>query len=59
MINIGSMQTISILVCGKLGFPLALDLLNEGYYIKGSTTSASKIDKLKRSGIIPFLITIG
>ena len=52
------MQTISLLGCGKLGFPLALDLLNEGYNIKGSTTTTSKINKLKQSGIIPYLIKI-
>ena len=52
------MQTISLLGCGKLGFPLALDLLNEGYNIKGSTTTVSKIDKLKQSGITPYLINI-
>ena len=52
------MQTISLLGCGKLGFPLALDLLNEGYNIKGSTTTISKIDKLKQSGITPYLINI-
>ena len=52
------MQNISLLGCGKLGFPLALDLLNEGYNIKGSTTTSSKIDKLKQSGITPYLINI-
>ena len=52
------MQTISLLGCGNLGFPLALDLLNEGYNIKGSTTTTSKIDKLKQSGITPYLINI-
>ena len=52
------MQTISLLGCGKLGFPLALDLLNEGYNIKGSTTTTSKIDKLEQLGISPYLINI-
>ncbi|SVC09101.1 uncharacterized protein METZ01_LOCUS261955 [marine metagenome] len=42
MKNIDSMQTISILGCGKLGFPITFDLLNERCYIKGSTTSVSK-----------------
>ena len=49
------MQTISLLGCGKLGLSLALDLLNKGYHV-GSTTTASKIDKLKQSGITPYLI---
>ena len=52
------MQTISLLGCGKLGFPVALDLVNEGYHVKGSTTTASKIDKLKQYGITPYLINI-
>ena len=52
------MKTISLLGCGKLGFPLALKLLNDGYNIKGSTTTTSKIEKLKQSGITPYLINI-
>ena len=52
------MQTISLLGCGKLGFPLALKLLNDGYHVKGSTTTTSKIEKFKQSGIIPYLINI-
>ena len=52
------METISLLGCGSLGFPLALDLLNEGYHVKGSTTTASKIYKLKQYGITPYLINI-
>ena len=51
-------QTISLLGCGKLGFPLALDLIKEGYNIRGSTTTPAKIDKLKKSGITPYLINI-
>ena len=52
------MKTISVLGCGKLGFPLALDLLNEGYDVKGSTTTVSKIDRLKQSGISSYFIII-
>ena len=52
------MQTISLLGCGNLGFPLALDLLNGGYHVKGSTTTVSKIDNFKQSGIMPYLINI-
>ena len=52
------MQTISLLGCGKLGFLLAFDLLNYGYNIKGSTTTTSKIDKLKQAGITSYLVNI-
>ena len=52
------MKTISLLGCGKLGFPLALDLLETGYHIKGSTTTPSKIEKLEQSGITPYLLNI-
>lgn len=52
------MYTISLLGCGKLGFPIALELISQGYNIKGSTTTPSKINQLKQSGIIPYLIKI-
>ena len=52
------MKTISLLGCGKLGLPLALDLVDEGYNVKGSTTTESKMYKLKQSGITPYLIII-
>ena len=52
------MKTISLLGCGKLGLPLALDLVDEGYNVKGSTTTESKIYKLKQYGITPYLMII-
>lgn len=52
------MQTISLLGCGSLGFPLALRLLQKGYYVKGSTTTLSKLQQLKKTGINPYLINI-
>ena len=52
------MNRISLLGCGKLGLPLGLQLIDRGYYVKGSTTTASKIDKFKQSGIIPYLLNI-
>ena len=52
------MQKISILGCGWLGLPLAKKLLDEGYAVKGSTTSPEKIDLLKAAGIEPFKITL-
>ena len=52
------MKTISLLGCGYLGFPLALKLLEKGYYVKGSTTTSSKLQQLKNTGIIPYLINL-
>ena len=49
---------ISILGCGWLGFPLAVNLVNKGYRINGSTTSNHKLAILKSEGITPFLIDI-
>lgn len=51
-------QTISILGCGWLGFPLAKYLLKKGYKIKGSTTSENKISILKEHEINPFLLAL-
>ena len=56
MKNIDSMQTNSILGCGKLDFPLTFYLLNEVYYIKGSIASVLKLiqvferDKISKFG---------
>ena len=52
------MKQISLLGCGKLGYPLAIKLLKQGYVIKGSTTTPEKMSKLKNSGIIPYLIDV-
>ena len=51
-------QKISILGCGWLGLPLAKSLLAKGYEVKGSTTSESKLEVLKNSGISPFQIQL-
>ncbi len=52
------MTQISILGCGWLGFPLAKVLLDNGFSIKGSTTSPEKLSTLESSGIQPFLIAL-
>jgi nucleoside-diphosphate-sugar epimerase len=52
------LKQISILGCGWLGLPLAKNLLQNGYSIKGSTTTESKLEILKKEGISPFLITL-
>ncbi len=51
-------KRISILGCGWLGFPLAIDLINKGYEVYGSTTTDSKIKEMEEKGIKPFLIDI-
>ena len=52
------MKQISLLGCGKLGYPLAIELLKQGHMIKGSTTTMEKMSKLKNAGITPYLINI-
>ncbi len=52
------MTTISILGCGWLGLPLGQALAEQGYAVKGSTTTASKLDSIKAAGIKPFLLEV-
>src|SRR5688500_17495328 len=49
---------ISILGCGWLGLPLASRFIREGYQVKGSTTSPSRLPLLAERGIIPSLINL-
>lgn len=49
---------ISLIGCGWLGLPLGEDLAKNGCLVKGSTTSPSKIELLKKAGIIPYIISI-
>lgn len=51
-------QKISILGCGWLGLALAIDLIDKGYEVYGSTTSNNRIQELTEKGIKPFLIDI-
>ncbi|MFD0762274.1 dTDP-glucose 4,6-dehydratase [Lutibacter aestuarii] len=51
-------NTISILGCGWLGLPLAKLLLNNGFFIKGSTTSLKKTSYFKTLSIEPYLIDL-
>ena len=51
-------KLLGVIGCGWLGFPLAISLINEGYQVHGSSTSAEKIISLKNEGIIPFLIAL-
>ena len=52
------MTQISILGCGWLGFPLAKALVQNGFFVKGSTTSTEKVTILKSAGIEPFLVQL-
>jgi len=52
------MTEISILGCGWLGSPLAKALLENGFSVKGSTTSVEKLSALKKSGIQAFQIEL-
>lgn len=49
-------MTISILGCGWVGLPLAESLRDEGYNIKGSTTSPEKLELLNGKNITPYLL---
>ena len=51
-------QRISILGCGWLGLPLAVNLVDKGYYVYGSTTSNTKVREFEAKGITPFIIDI-
>ena len=51
-------QRISILGCGWLGLPLAVELISKGYRVYGSTTSMIKERELESKGIKPFIIDI-
>lgn len=49
---------ISILGCGWYGLPLAKALLSDGYHVKGSTTSAGKVEQLAYAGIEPYILDL-
>ncbi|WP_405568150.1 NAD(P)H-binding protein [Polaribacter sp. Asnod6-C07] len=52
------MKNISILGCGWLGKPLAVSFLEDGFSVKGSTTSEEKIDVLESLDIDTYLVDI-
>ncbi|UXP30837.1 hypothetical protein N6H18_10780 [Reichenbachiella agarivorans] len=49
------MKQISIMGCGWLGMPLAIDLIKKGYQVKGSTSTPTKLKTLEDEGIEPYL----
>ncbi|WP_439127422.1 dTDP-glucose 4,6-dehydratase [Polaribacter sp.] len=52
------MKNVSILGCGWLGKPLAVSLLEEGFFVKGSTTSEDKVEELESLGIESYIVNI-
>ena len=52
------MKNISILGCGWLGEPLAISLLEAGFFVKGSTTTQAKLATLEASQIEAYLVNI-
>lgn len=48
---------ISLLGCGWLGFPLAIDLISKGYKVKASTTSPDKFPVFRSAGLEPYLFS--
>ncbi len=44
--------------CGWLGLPLAKAFIEDGYLVRGTTTSATKLGTLQKEGITPFLISL-
>ncbi|MEP0547810.1 MAG: SDR family oxidoreductase [Rhodothermales bacterium] len=53
------LRTISVLGCGWLGLPLAEALARTGHTVRGSTTSAEKLERLEAAGIEPHRIVLG
>ncbi|MEX0593874.1 MAG: SDR family oxidoreductase [Balneolaceae bacterium] len=49
-------QTLSILGCGWLGYPLGRKLLEKGYLVRGSSRDPNRLSDLERSGIVPFSV---
>ncbi len=51
-------RQISVIGCGWLGLPLATFLINEGFLVKGSTTSNEKIDLLRKHHIEAYMVNL-
>ena len=49
------MKTISLLGCGWLGLPLAKQLIEKGYTVKGTTTTEDRMSVLECAGVVPYL----
>lgn len=53
-----ALPTVSILGCGWLGLPLGRQLAEDGYPVKGSTTTSDKLSVLRAADIEPYHITL-
>lgn len=51
-------KRIGVLGCGWLGFPVAEQLVDNGYKVFGTSTSKDKLKSLKAKGIVPFQISL-
>ena len=51
-------EKIGVIGCGWLGLPLAIELINKGYYVKGTTTTREKLTTLSSHQIDPFLVQL-
>lgn len=52
------MKDISVLGCGWLGKEISVSLLEDGFSVKGSTTSEIKIPELESLGIDAYRVDI-
>lgn len=53
-----TVRAISILGCGWLGHPLGAHLAQQGYRVKGSTTTPEKLKFLRADGVKPYLLRL-
>lgn len=51
-------MNIAILGCGWLGWPLGQSLVEKGHYVKGSTTTNNKMQKLRDQQVTPYLMKV-
>ena len=51
-------KCIAILGCGWLGLPLAKSYVQDGFKVKGSTTSSKKLGVLEEAGIVGYKISL-
>jgi nucleoside-diphosphate-sugar epimerase len=51
-------KNIGVFGCGWMGLPLAIELVANGYHLKGSTTTFSKLANLATNHIDPFLVQL-
>lgn len=57
-LNMKKKKTISVVGCGWLGLPLAKKFVENGFIVKGSTTTSSKLDSIRSCGIEPHLFKL-